>query len=123
MRVGLRPTGKPVDELPDPRTVRAVFQSRLGGRLGNWPFYLDFLSVGLLTKFPQSQLLGELISDMVPAGLNSNRRAQRLMIDVAWKRFFHVRLASCCRMLGGKEINMCRAIFRGCCRLIKRFFF
>jgi hypothetical protein len=43
MGVGLRPTGKPVDEPPDPKAVRAVSLSRLRGRSGNWPFYLDSL--------------------------------------------------------------------------------
>lgn len=41
MGVGLKLTGKPLDEPPDPGAVRAVFLSRLKGRLGNWPLYLD----------------------------------------------------------------------------------
>jgi hypothetical protein len=41
MGVGLRPTGKPVDEPPDPKAVRAVFLSRLREALGNRRSYRE----------------------------------------------------------------------------------
>ena len=65
MGVGLRPTEKPVDEPPDPKAVRAVFLSRLRGRSGNWPFYLDYNLIRTMGLTNMASYLGFRASDIV----------------------------------------------------------
>jgi hypothetical protein len=59
MGVGLRPSGKPMDLPPNPKVARVAFLSKLRGRLGNWPFYLNslMLSASAFLRFPLEALL------------------------------------------------------------------